>query len=148
MVAFHSSGKRSKHRGERFKVLNRVCRWLQSHLNACRGRVWYSVKAVVSEAAMVCLTHGNTGVSHRPGNRSKETRLVGWGARNRTWEWRNQNPLPYRLATPHQSSVFGGFCVILQLFWAAPQDLSPDARRKPRHRWHGGATGNLACAAR
>ena len=25
---------------------------------------------------------------------------VGWGARDRTWEWRNQNPLPYRLATP------------------------------------------------
>ena len=26
----------------------------------------------------------------------------GWGARDRTWEWRNQNPLPYRLATPQQ----------------------------------------------
>ncbi len=26
----------------------------------------------------------------------------GWGARIRTWEWRNQNPLPYHLATPHQ----------------------------------------------
>src|SRR5579883_2117772 len=25
---------------------------------------------------------------------------AGWGARIRTWEWRNQNPLPYRLATP------------------------------------------------
>src|SRR5688500_179335 len=25
----------------------------------------------------------------------------GWGARIRTWEWRNQNPLPYHLATPH-----------------------------------------------
>ena len=25
---------------------------------------------------------------------------IGWGARIRTWEWRNQNPLPYRLATP------------------------------------------------
>jgi ABC-type uncharacterized transport system substrate-binding protein len=24
----------------------------------------------------------------------------GWGARIRTWEWRNQNPLPYHLATP------------------------------------------------
>gem|GEM_PF-6991559 len=23
-----------------------------------------------------------------------------WGARIRTWEWRDQNPLPYRLATP------------------------------------------------
>jgi hypothetical protein len=26
--------------------------------------------------------------------------LAGWGARIRTWEWRNQNPLPYHLATP------------------------------------------------
>lgn len=26
---------------------------------------------------------------------------AGWGARIRTWEWRNQNPLPYHLATPH-----------------------------------------------
>jgi hypothetical protein len=26
----------------------------------------------------------------------------GWGARIRTWEWRNQNPLPYHLATPQQ----------------------------------------------
>src|SRR5215475_5045100 len=24
----------------------------------------------------------------------------GWGGRDRTSEWRNQNPLPYRLATP------------------------------------------------
>src|SRR5438552_4074264 len=28
--------------------------------------------------------------------------IGGWGARIRTWEWRNQNPLPYRLATPHR----------------------------------------------
>jgi hypothetical protein len=27
----------------------------------------------------------------------------GWGGRDRTSEWRNQNPLPYRLATPQQS---------------------------------------------
>ncbi len=26
----------------------------------------------------------------------------GWGARIRTWEWRYQKPLPYRLATPQQ----------------------------------------------
>src|ERR1700758_1103804 len=25
---------------------------------------------------------------------------AGWGGRDRTSEWRNQNPLPYRLATP------------------------------------------------
>src|SRR5215813_4053076 len=33
-----------------------------------------------------------------------KTRNVGWGARTRTWEWRNQNPLPYHLATPHQAA--------------------------------------------
>ena len=31
------------------------------------------------------------------------TTKIGWGARIRTWEWRNQNPLPYHLATPHQA---------------------------------------------
>lgn len=29
--------------------------------------------------------------------------MGGWGGRDRTSEWRNQNPLPYRLATPQQS---------------------------------------------
>src|SRR5688572_5286346 len=29
---------------------------------------------------------------------------AGWGARIRTWEWRNQNPLPYHLATPQQAA--------------------------------------------
>src|SRR5215510_9693452 len=29
-------------------------------------------------------------------------RLIGWGARIRTWECRNQNPVPYHLATPHR----------------------------------------------
>ena len=28
--------------------------------------------------------------------------MIGWGGRDRTSEWRNQNPLPYRLATPQQ----------------------------------------------
>src|SRR3954453_21504176 len=32
------------------------------------------------------------------------TGLFGWGARTRTWEWRNQNPLPYHLATPQQAA--------------------------------------------
>src|SRR5690606_24933948 len=27
---------------------------------------------------------------------------LGWGARIRTWEWRDQSPLPYRLATPQE----------------------------------------------
>jgi hypothetical protein len=33
-----------------------------------------------------------------------ETGLAGWGGRIRTSEWRNQNPLPYHLATPHRCS--------------------------------------------
>ena len=35
-----------------------------------------------------------TTVKHRTG-------AIGWGTRIRTWEWRDQNPLPYRLAIPH-----------------------------------------------
>jgi hypothetical protein len=31
---------------------------------------------------------------------------AGWGARIRTWEWRNQNPLPYHLATPHRMNIW------------------------------------------
>lgn len=34
---------------------------------------------------------------------SKTVPQIGWGARIRTWEWRYQKPLPYRLATPQQS---------------------------------------------
>jgi hypothetical protein len=29
----------------------------------------------------------------------KKPAKIGWDARTRTWEWRNQNPLPYHLAT-------------------------------------------------
>src|SRR5438876_7463982 len=36
----------------------------------------------------------------------KSRRNPGWGGRDRTSEWRNQNPLPYRLATP-QLAVSG-----------------------------------------
>src|SRR6266478_3465998 len=38
------------------------------------------------------LTLGNVGGSPTPGNHTAETGLAGWGARIRTWEWRNQNP--------------------------------------------------------
>jgi hypothetical protein len=36
---------------------------------------------------------------------TKQNQCVGsgWGGRDRTSEWRNQNPLPYRLATPQQA---------------------------------------------
>src|SRR3954468_15089068 len=35
---------------------------------------------------------------------SPEAGMGGWGGRDRTSEWRNQNPLPYRLATPQQAT--------------------------------------------
>ena len=37
-------------------------------------------------------------------NGESVARSIGWGARTRTWEWRNQNPLPYHLATPQQAA--------------------------------------------
>src|SRR5258708_32978482 len=38
------------------------------------------------------LALGNVGGPRTPGNHTAETGLAGWGARIRTWEWRNQNP--------------------------------------------------------
>jgi hypothetical protein len=35
--------------------------------------------------------------------RSKALETIGWGGRIRTSAWRNQNPLPYRLATPQSA---------------------------------------------
>ena len=42
----------------------------------------------------------------------------GWGARIRTWEWRYQKPLPYRLATPQCRACSG------------EEGLSPCVRRR------------------
>jgi hypothetical protein len=38
----------------------------------------------------------------RDADRTKTGALSGWGAWIRTREWRNQNPLPYHLATPQR----------------------------------------------
>src|ERR1700730_8431847 len=35
-----------------------------------------------------------------PGNEPLQPQKYGWGGRIRTSVWRDQNPLPYRLATP------------------------------------------------
>src|SRR5436305_9657190 len=43
--------------------------------------------------------------------------MGGWGGRTRTSEWRNQNPLPYRLATPQRGRVN-------RLFGYRPQDIA------------------------
>src|SRR5215472_14745845 len=49
----------------------------------------------------VSLTPGKSHIIRQHRTERTETRLVGWGGRTRTSEWRNQNPLPYHLATPH-----------------------------------------------
>ncbi len=59
------------------------------------------------------VTRGNVGDSPQRGNKTPETGLPGWGGRIRTSAWRNQNPLPYRLATPQcrflsQAAARGG----------------------------------------
>jgi hypothetical protein len=45
------------------------------------------------------------GISRARPQITVETGLSGWGASTRTWEWRNQNPLPYHLATPQQAAL-------------------------------------------
>src|ERR1700724_1635152 len=57
-------------------------------------------KVVGQRLGRASLTLGNVADSHTPRNNTPETRLPGWGGRIRTSAWRNQNPLPYRLATP------------------------------------------------
>ena len=40
-----------------------------------------------------------------PENRANSLSLNGWGGRDRTYECRNQNPVPYHLATPQRKPV-------------------------------------------
>ena len=54
------------------------------------------------ETTTLSLAHGNRRLFRRAGNAPDYARVRGWGGRDRTSEWRNQNPLPYRLATPHR----------------------------------------------
>src|SRR5258708_3022727 len=49
-------------------------------------------------------TRGNVAQFLTSQTTPREAGLAGWGARIRTWEWRNQNPLPYHLATPQNAS--------------------------------------------
>src|SRR5712691_2826070 len=71
-------------------------------------RCWTeSVQIAGQRLGPASLTHRNVGGSPTPGNHHAETGLAGWGARIRTWEWRNQNPLPYHLATPHRMNMYG-----------------------------------------
>jgi hypothetical protein len=42
------------------------------------------------------LTSGNVASSQSSVTLPEETAVAGWGARIRTWEWRNQNPTNFR----------------------------------------------------
>src|SRR5271166_5649460 len=52
---------------------------------------------------------------------------LGWGARNRTWEWRNQNPLPYRLATPQHQRARGPYRQSVTLATTATRCRAPSS---------------------
>ena len=45
---------------------------------------------------------------------NQQVGIFGWGGRVRTSEWRNQNPLPYHLATPQSVRVNSRFAGRLQ----------------------------------
>ena len=52
-------------------------------------------------------TAGRSRISAATFSKRPAAQNAGWGGRDRTSEWRNQNPLPYRLATPHQARRIG-----------------------------------------
>ncbi len=59
---------------------------------------------------------------------------IGWGGRDRTSEWRNQNPLPYRLATPQQRAPYSHrklFCLVACAASAVDESRLP-VRGQPR----------------
>ena len=60
------------------------------------------VHAARMRPAGTVLTYGNVVRSFPTLRQRAETLLVGWGAWIRTRGWRNQNPLPYHLATPQR----------------------------------------------
>src|SRR5208282_2623186 len=59
------------------------------------------VSAQAQRLPLAALTCRSIGSFPKIRKRPTETVLAGWGGRIRTSEWRNQNPLPYHLATPH-----------------------------------------------
>src|SRR5215510_6790521 len=69
----------------------------------------------------------------RPRTPPCPTGLVGWGARIRTWEWRNQNPLPYHLATPQFRNRPLGGRTIAAPQWPINAELDPKQGLRGRH---------------
>jgi hypothetical protein len=66
--------------------------------------------------------------SPTPGNHTAETGLAGWGARIRTWEWRNQNP-PFCLPFNGHSEKSTKFDPFQSIGWMLIQNAPP--LRKP-----------------
>ena len=62
--------------------------WMKDHMRLLADK-WLEMAA--------SLTYEEDSRANHVQHQAKET---GWGGRDRTSEWRNQNPLPYRLATP------------------------------------------------
>jgi hypothetical protein len=58
-------------------------------------------EAVTSYSEAQWATQMPSGFGKRDNAGKSAADRVGWGGRIRTSEWRDQNPLPYHLATPH-----------------------------------------------
>jgi hypothetical protein len=79
--------------------------------SSCGSPLWSSSKFNAPEGsahASTCRDHMDkaqtiAALLNRYDFEATETALAGWGAWIRTREWRNQNPLPYHLATPQCS---------------------------------------------
>ena len=86
--------------------------------------------------------------------------ITGWGGRIRTSEWRNQNPLPYHLATPQKHGEFASlepdsFRIIMlqipwicRIFWANRIHFAGKCFSQPPRRDHNGGTTADQCRAR
>ena len=58
-----------------------------------------------SKAIRHCIWHSKRSVNAPLPNQAIDNYEVGWGGRIRTSEWRDQNPLPYHLATPQRLKI-------------------------------------------
>ena len=80
--------------------------------NAPMWRLWagfgnMAVRSSVSREFAIYKSPPLTGFFSMKEGSSPNFALDGWGGRDRTSEWGNQNPLPYRLATPQWPGTHG-----------------------------------------
>ncbi len=117
MMPLHSYIIRSLHQ---LRMLTRPRSRRSNESPTCVSKIWEHRRKYPEISGRIVSGFNNSGVqrSHtgyqkpRNGANSRdinkadeETGLVGWGGRIRTSEWRNQNPLPYHLATPQHFVV-------------------------------------------